>query len=196
MLLRLPHQFPLSPLSLQPGDAVIFHCLTLHRSGPNQSGQRRYALNITYNSRNNLPVNVDALTDVDGCPVPAPLPYTVVEDDAVVGGGVQFDAKAWGVPPIPRRIHEALERWRDGELEGLEPGRVEGGYDTEDEEDPDFDPYAKPRKRQELVFWSLTQGEEEAIAFKCRALKLRCRKEDYSFIVFSPDQPVAERPRV
>lgn len=196
LLLRLPHRFPLRPLALQPGDAVVFHSLTLHRSGPNASGQRRYALNITYNARDNLPNVVpetrtagsaSSSSSSAGPPPPLeqddgaipPLPYAVVEDDAAVAaGGTKFEAGAWGVPPIPRRIHEVLERWRDGAVDGLEPGDVEEGFETEDEEVEEWD-RDPPKRRRELLFWFFDKAQEtrEAIAFKCKALKLRFRDE-------------------
>jgi hypothetical protein len=39
------------PLLLEPGDVVLFGCLTPHRSGPNRSGRWRRGLFISYNAR-------------------------------------------------------------------------------------------------------------------------------------------------
>jgi len=39
----------------QPGDALFFHCNTLHCSAPNASGQRRYLLLCCYNRASNDP---------------------------------------------------------------------------------------------------------------------------------------------
>ncbi|WAR30592.1 PROHY-like protein [Mya arenaria] len=39
-----------------PGDCILFHCNLLHSSGPNDSAQRRWAFNCSYNKRSNNPV--------------------------------------------------------------------------------------------------------------------------------------------
>jgi hypothetical protein len=231
LLLRLPHRFPLQPLYLQPGDAVVFHCLTLHRSGPNASGRRRYALNITYNARDNLPVALppplpttndgddgddddddqhhqqqeqqqqqqqgqqqqhhhqqQSLTDETSRP--PPLPYAIVGDDAdVVAGGTCFDPADWGVPPIPREVHELLERWRDGDgdVDGDVVGEVVG---------------ARVEEVGVLVFGGegLTEEVKAAVVFKCRALKLpyvyragegKPPKERIEVFVFLPPPPAS-----
>ena len=179
LLLAQPHRFPLRALALQPGDAVVFHCLTLHRSGPNASGTRRYALNITYNARDNLPVSLEGAAG----PMPA-LPYAVVEEDAAVAaGGTAFDPAGWGVPPISRAIHEALEQWADGQTEGLPAGKVVDGYETEWDAAPDDVDAEDRKKRKELHFKS---DDEEAASFKCRALKLRFRADVCTVDVFPP----------
>ena len=41
---------------LSPGDALFFHCNTLHSSAPNISNQRRWALLYCYNRATNDPV--------------------------------------------------------------------------------------------------------------------------------------------
>ncbi|KAL3870821.1 hypothetical protein ACJMK2_038859 [Sinanodonta woodiana] len=43
-------------INLQPGDALLFHCNLLHCSGPNDSEQRRWAFNCSFNKKNNDPV--------------------------------------------------------------------------------------------------------------------------------------------
>lgn len=189
LLLAQPHRFPLRALALQPGDAVVFDCLTLHRSGPNASGTRRYALNITYNARDNLPVSLEGAAG----PIPA-MPYAVVEEDAAVAaGGTAFDPAGWGVPPIPREIHDALEQWADGKTEGLPAGEVVDGYETEEDTAPgDVD--EDPKKRKELLFWKET-SIPEAIIFKCRALKLRFYTGVNSLTVFPPGDEGIEKRR-
>ncbi|XP_052790490.1 L-proline trans-4-hydroxylase-like isoform X1 [Mya arenaria] len=47
-----PHYY----VNLQPGDCILFHCNLLHSSGPNDSAQRRWAFNCSYNKRSNNPV--------------------------------------------------------------------------------------------------------------------------------------------
>ncbi len=43
------------PCELAPGDAVFFHCNTLHRSSANRSSKRRWALITVFNAVSNLP---------------------------------------------------------------------------------------------------------------------------------------------
>ncbi|XP_045208507.1 L-proline trans-4-hydroxylase-like isoform X2 [Mercenaria mercenaria] len=43
-------------VNLQPGDAILFHSNLLHSSGPNDSEQRRWAFNCSYNKKSNNPV--------------------------------------------------------------------------------------------------------------------------------------------
>ena len=66
------------PCELEPGDAVFFHCNTLHRSGPNLSDKRRWALITVFNLTDNLPFK-------DG-PHSGFHPIAVVEDDAILSG--------------------------------------------------------------------------------------------------------------
>ncbi len=159
--------FPLRPLALQPGDAVLFHCLTLHRSGPNASGRRRYALNITYNARDNLPpATTAAAAAAVTAAMPMPMPYAIVEDDAAVAaGGTAFDPVGWNVPFIPQGVHEALERWRDGEeVVNLGGGGAGGAVILVSEEGGEGG-----------TVLAFDGGWQEAVEFKCRALKLRSR---------------------
>jgi ectoine hydroxylase len=46
------------PIELEPGDAVIFHCNTLHASDDNHSQESRIALLGCYNTRHNDPYKV------------------------------------------------------------------------------------------------------------------------------------------
>jgi hypothetical protein len=39
------------PAVLEPGDAVIHHCMTIHRSEPNRSDRARLALVIVYRAK-------------------------------------------------------------------------------------------------------------------------------------------------
>lgn len=48
--------YELFQVDLQPGDAILFHCNLLHSSGPNDSEQRRWAFNCSYNKKSNNPV--------------------------------------------------------------------------------------------------------------------------------------------
>ena len=41
---------------LAPGDAVFFHCTTLHSAGPNQSDAVKFSLVYTYHGRSNAPI--------------------------------------------------------------------------------------------------------------------------------------------
>ena len=195
LLLAQPHRFHLRPLALQPGDAVVFHCLALHRSGPNASGTRRYALNITYNARDNLPVTLANAAD----PVPPPLPYAVVEEDAAVAaGGTAFDPTRWGMPNIPRAIHVALEKFADGETEDLTEGvTAYEGYPTEDDDEVSEDEDTQePKERRTLEFFANSTAEtREAVAYKCRALKLRFKvRPEGGLVVYAPgDEGPAKR---
>lgn len=45
---------------LQPGDALFFHCNTLHRSDPNRSPNPRWSLICCYTTASNQPVGKDA----------------------------------------------------------------------------------------------------------------------------------------
>ena len=41
-------------VELNPGDTLFFHCNLLHRSAPNKSDQRRFALLAAYNKQTNI----------------------------------------------------------------------------------------------------------------------------------------------
>ena len=48
-------KLPVVPCELDAGDAVFFHCNTLHRSSANRSDRRRWALITVFNAISNLP---------------------------------------------------------------------------------------------------------------------------------------------
>ncbi len=48
-------KLPLVYCQMQPGDAVFFHCNTLHRSDQNNSDEPRWSLICCYNTRHNAP---------------------------------------------------------------------------------------------------------------------------------------------
>ena len=63
---------------LQPGDAVFFHCNTLHRSDQNDSDEPRWSLICCYNARHNDPYDSSHHAPY--------APLHKVSDDAVRGG--------------------------------------------------------------------------------------------------------------
>ena len=66
------------PCELEPGDAVFFHCNTLHRSGPNLSDKRRWALITVFNSIDNLPFKNGPHSGLH--------PVNTVGDDSILSG--------------------------------------------------------------------------------------------------------------
>ena len=64
---------------LQPGDAVFFHCNTLHASGPNKTDQSRTLLHCSYNAIANSPF-------VDGQEHHAYKPLEKLPDSAIRDG--------------------------------------------------------------------------------------------------------------
>lgn len=67
---------------LDPGDAVIFHCNTLHRSDQNRSTKRRWTLLVCYNAVSN-----DALVREDDRSY---VPLDKVDDGAIKRAGLRF----------------------------------------------------------------------------------------------------------
>lgn len=63
-------------VALEPGDALFFHCNTLHASGANTSADPRWSLIMAYNARSNSPFGRS--------PFPAYRPLQMVEDAAVL----------------------------------------------------------------------------------------------------------------
>jgi len=53
---HLTKRYPHTYINLKPGDALLFHCNLLHCSGPNDSDQRRWAFNCSFNMKSNNPV--------------------------------------------------------------------------------------------------------------------------------------------
>jgi len=68
---------------LSPGDALFFHCNTLHRSDQNRSDKRRWTLLACYNTKHNSPFK----TVVPGTPY---RPLDIAPDSAILSAGVRF----------------------------------------------------------------------------------------------------------
>ena len=82
---RMPHilaKYPLVDCVLAPGDAVIFHANTLHRSDQNRSDRRRWTFLCCYNAVSN-----DTYKREDDRYY---VPLEKVGDDAVKKAGVKF----------------------------------------------------------------------------------------------------------
>lgn len=69
---------------LDPGDVLIFHSNTLHRSDQNRSPNRRWTLLVCYNAVSN-----DTITKVDDRYY---VPLEKVSDDAILAAGLKFAA--------------------------------------------------------------------------------------------------------
>ncbi|MEE2688254.1 MAG: phytanoyl-CoA dioxygenase family protein [Pseudomonadota bacterium] len=67
---------------LDPGDAVVFHCNTLHRSDQNQSDRRRWTLLCCYNAKSN-----DTITKDDDRYY---VPLDKVQDGAIKEAGLKL----------------------------------------------------------------------------------------------------------
>ena len=165
---RRKRRFERVALSLAPGDAVVFHANTLHQSEANGSDVRRYALNITFNCKDNLPLPPPPSSSSSSSSLSHSLPYALVEkgeEEEEEGRG--FEPAAWGMPPIPLLIHEALEAWRDGEEEEA----VRSGVFKKEEE---FD-FVKKEDGCVGIRHAECETKEitEAILYKVRALKLK-----------------------
>ena len=68
---------------LDPGDALFFHCNTLHRSDRNRSDMHRWMLLDCYNTRHNSPFK----------PVVPGTPYRPIKripDDGILSAGLRF----------------------------------------------------------------------------------------------------------
>ena len=84
---RLEHivaQHEVVPCELDPGDVLIFHSNTLHRSDQNLSPNRRWTLLVCYNAVSN-----DTITKVDDRYY---VPLDKVGDDAILAAGLKFAA--------------------------------------------------------------------------------------------------------
>ena len=84
---RLEHivaQHEVVPCELDPGDVLIFHSNTLHRSDQNLSPNRRWTLLVCYNAVSN-----DTITKVDDRYY---VPLDKVGDDAILASGLKFAA--------------------------------------------------------------------------------------------------------
>lgn len=67
---------------MQPGDALFFHCNTLHRSDANRSNDRRWTLLMCYNAARNNPVKEHHH--------PRYTPLEKVDDGAIKRAGLKF----------------------------------------------------------------------------------------------------------
>lgn len=82
---RLDHivaQYETVHCELDPGDVLIFHCNTLHRSDQNLSPNRRWTLLVCYNAVSN-----DTITKADDRYY---VPLDKVEDGAILEAGLKF----------------------------------------------------------------------------------------------------------
>lgn len=82
---RMPHilaKYPLIDCVLEPGDAVIFHANTLHRSDQNRSDKRRWTFLCCYNAVSN-----DAFKREDDRSY---VPLDKVDDGAIKRAGMKF----------------------------------------------------------------------------------------------------------
>lgn len=70
------------PCELDPGDVLIFHCNTLHRSDQNRSPDRRWTLIVCYNAVSN-----DTVIRYDDRYY---VPLDIVPDDAILTTGLKF----------------------------------------------------------------------------------------------------------
>ena len=75
-------RFDVVHCELEPGDAVVFHANTLHRSDQNRSERRRWTFLVCYNAVSN-----DTLTRDDDRYY---IPLEKVDDEAVREAGVRF----------------------------------------------------------------------------------------------------------
>lgn len=75
-------RYPIAHCELDPGDVLIFHCNTLHRSDQNRSPKRRWTLLVAYNAISN-----DALVREDDRSY---VPLAKVDDGAIKRAGLRF----------------------------------------------------------------------------------------------------------
>jgi hypothetical protein len=69
---------------MEPGDVLLFHCNTLHRSDQNRSPQRRWTIICCYNAARNNPFIEHHH--------PCYTPLEKVPDDALMNAGLSFSA--------------------------------------------------------------------------------------------------------
>jgi ectoine hydroxylase len=100
-------RYPLVHCELDPGDVLIFHSNTLHRSDQNRSPNRRWTLLIAYNAVSN-----DALVREDDRSY---VPLDKVDDGAIKRAGLRFAnardehfAKAAFVPKVDAKAEAAV----------------------------------------------------------------------------------------
>lgn len=92
------------PVELEPGDAVFFHCNTLHRSAQNTSAHRRWTLLCCYNRVDN-----DAYVREDDRSY---VPLEKVPDSAIKEVGLRFaadDKEHFATRPFVPKVGAAAE---------------------------------------------------------------------------------------
>ena len=60
------------PVALQRGDVLLFHCLSLHSAGTNQTDTTKYSVVFTYRSADNPPLPGSRSASLSGIPLAAP----------------------------------------------------------------------------------------------------------------------------
>ena len=110
-LLKLPEQFPLVYVEMNPGDALFFHANTLHRSDQNNSDNPRWSMICCYNAKANDPYKDSHH--------PRYTPLSVVPDEAILAGGVTRFADAGDVAWLEDRSDRSVQT-----LEESQTGRA------------------------------------------------------------------------
>lgn len=88
-------QLDLVYCELDPGDIIVFHCNTLHRSDANRSQHPRWCMISCYNGRGNSPCKDSqhpGYTPIDVVPRSAILEFAAAPESSV-GGGAAFLGK-------------------------------------------------------------------------------------------------------
>ena len=104
---RMPHiveRYPLVDCVLAPGDAVIFHANTVHRSDQNTSDRRRWTFLCCYNAVSN-----DTITKKDDRYY---VPIEKVDDGALTRVGMKFadaDAEHFTSKPYVPKVKAAAD---------------------------------------------------------------------------------------
>ena len=81
---EISERLPTIHAEMDPGDALFFHCNTLHRSDKNRSQSRRYTMICCYNAARNNPTREHHH--------PRYTPLAKVEDKAIKAAGLRFHA--------------------------------------------------------------------------------------------------------
>jgi len=77
-------QLPLVYVEMEPGDVLLFHCNTLHRSDQNRSADRRWTMICCYNAARNNPYREHHH--------PCYTPLEKVSDSALKDAGLRFQS--------------------------------------------------------------------------------------------------------
>lgn len=107
---RYPHMY----INLQPGDAILFHCNLLHSSGPNDSAQRRWAFNCSFNKKSNNPVKKHHhpfYTKLEK------VPNTAVKD---CDNFTDFSGKEFLDPAIDETVKATSKAWENDSVDKTE----------------------------------------------------------------------------